>query len=127
MNWRCEHSIGGGFHKAAEHFRNRPGLRDATARSVGRLGVENFANRANARLSEVIAEPVQEASRLMTIVGINFQPGVDKGSDKPCPNRALMIGCIARAEVAIVAGVEIFAAGASDASPWASGAVLSLS
>ena len=50
-----------GLHPAAQHFRHAPRLRDAAARRVGLLGVEDLADRPDARFVEMREKPVEES------------------------------------------------------------------
>jgi hypothetical protein len=45
--------LDGSFLQTAQRFRDAPGLGDAAARSERRLGVEDFADRADAGFSEM--------------------------------------------------------------------------
>src|SRR5436305_8258517 len=49
--------------QAPQHLRNGPGLSGAAAGDVGGLGVEDFADRADAGVGERAAEAVDEAER----------------------------------------------------------------
>ena len=91
-----------GLHQASEYFRNAPGLSDATARRVGCLGIEDLADRSDARLAHVLAEALEHLRRSGTILGVRTQPGVDERADEPSPDGSLMVGGVARAEVAEV-------------------------
>ena len=42
--------------------------------------------------------------RLRVLSGMELQPRIDIRTNEPAPNRALMIGRIARAQVAIIIG-----------------------
>jgi hypothetical protein len=48
---------------------------------------------------------VQEAPSSSVVVRVDLEPGVNKGAYEPGPNRALVIGCVAGAQVAVVAGL----------------------
>src|SRR4051794_6687305 len=52
---------------AAEHFGNAPRLRDAAARQEGRLGVEHFADLADAGFVQVPIEPGQQIAQPLPI------------------------------------------------------------
>ena len=41
------------------------------------------------------------------IVGEGLEPGVDEGADQPAPHRPLVVGGVARAEIAVVAGLVV--------------------
>src|SRR4029453_186650 len=89
--------------QTAQNFSNTPGLRDAGARRVGLFRIEDFAERADARVIKVIDKAIEKMPGAGTIVGMNFQPGVDERTDEPGPHGALMICRITRAQVAKVA------------------------
>src|SRR5262245_20959908 len=86
----------------AEHLGHAPCLGDAPAGGVGTLGVEHLADRPDARLVQMLDEPVERAPRLVDAVRIHLQPAVDVRAHEPAPYRALMVGGVARAEVAEV-------------------------
>ena len=86
----------------SQHFRHRPRLRDAAARRERLLGVEDLAERSDARLVQVRAEAVEARARARLVVRLHPQPGVDERTHQPPPHRALVIGGVARAEVAVV-------------------------
>src|SRR6185437_13722247 len=90
------------LHPAPQGFGDAPGLGDAAARGVGRLGVEDFADGTDALLVQVRHQALQKPPRLRGMPGVQFQPGVDVGTDQPRPYRALMIGGVARTQVAVI-------------------------
>src|SRR6516165_4408773 len=92
---------------AAKHFCNAPGLCGAAAGRVGGLGVEDLADRADARFAEMGREARQEILGGVRLFGMDLQPGVDERADQPGPDRALMVGRIARAQVAIILGLVV--------------------
>ena len=53
----------------------------------------------------------QESARCFVVVGIDAQPCIDKGSDEPGPDGALVVGRIAGPQVAVVLRFEIRVAG----------------
>src|SRR5437016_2875155 len=83
---------------AAQHLGHAPGLRDTAARGVGLLRVKNLADRADASLAEMADKTLQEVPCFTPPVGMDLEPGVDKGADQPGPDRALVIGRVSRAE-----------------------------
>src|SRR3954470_4955490 len=91
----------------AEHFGDAPGLGDAAARRERRLGIEDLADRADRGLAEMRLEPGQEAARALLVVGMGAQPWVDERADQPGPYRPLMIGRVARPQVAEIARLVI--------------------
>ena len=69
-----------------------------------------------------LIEPMHASSRCGTkpssarrapraVVGMHLEPGVDEGADQPAPHRALVIGRVARAQVAVVARLVVGVAG----------------
>src|SRR5438105_2449075 len=81
---------------AAQDLGHAPGLGHAAARGVGRLGVEDFADGADAGLAQVGPEALQEGPRAGALTRMELEPGVDVGSDEPGPDRALVIGGVPR-------------------------------
>src|SRR6202044_1150728 len=75
------------------------------------LGIEDFTDGADTGLSEMRHESVQELARVLEIAGMKFEPGINVWSDQPGPDRALMIGGIAGAKIAIVLGFVVFVIG----------------
>ena len=69
---------------------------------VGRFGVEDLADRADAGVGEMRFESVEEVQRAGIVVRMDAEPCVDERSDEPRPHGALVIGRIARAQVAVV-------------------------
>ena len=90
------------FSRHAEHFGDAPRLRDAAARNVRRLGVEDLADRAHARLVEVRLETIEQRARTGAVLGMQLQPRVDEGPNQPGPDGALMVRGVARPQVAVV-------------------------
>src|SRR5437764_223087 len=93
----------GSFFQTAQHFRDAPGLGDAAARRERRLGVKDFADRAEARFSEMRLEAVEEMPRHHAIIGVDLEPRIDERADQPSPYRALVIGGIAGTHIAEIA------------------------
>src|SRR4051794_10499178 len=50
---------------------------------------------------------LQQSAAACSVFRIYFQPGVNKGSDQPRPDRPLVIGGIARAQIAEILGFVI--------------------
>src|SRR6185369_483346 len=91
-----------GCHPAAENFGHAPGLGDAAARSVRLFGVEDFAERAQAGLVEVSGEGLEKVPCLLLFVRVKLCPGIKEWSDQPGPDGPLVIGGIARFQVAVI-------------------------
>src|SRR5258707_15226897 len=68
--------LDGSFFQTAEHFRDAPCLGNAAARRERRLRIEDFADRAGARLREMELQAVAEMPRRRTIIGVNPQPSL---------------------------------------------------
>src|SRR5258707_1038451 len=65
---------------------------------MGRLGLEDFRDRSQARLSEVLFKTAQQSPAVSQIVGTvseYAQVGPDEGSEQPGPNSSLVIRAIA--------------------------------
>ena len=62
--------------------------------------VEDFADRAQAVVAEMNGENLEKFARPLLVIRMNFKPGIDKRPNEPRPHRALMIGAIARAQIA---------------------------
>src|SRR5207237_8059048 len=99
--------VGGCMDGAAQYLGLAPGLRYAAARRQGRFGVEDFADRTDACLCDHGCEAGEKAARLLALVGMHLEPGIDERSDQPGPDRALVISGVARAQIAKIAGLEI--------------------
>ena len=52
-------------------------------------------------------EAVEQPPRAGAVVGMHLQPGVDERADQPGPDGALVIGGVARAQVAVVARLVV--------------------
>src|SRR5690349_9125397 len=74
-----------GFDPTAENFCDAPRLGDAAARSERGFCIENLADRTDAGFIQVGHETLEQRVGAGTIVGIDFQPGVDERSDQPRP------------------------------------------
>src|SRR5688572_29479872 len=105
------------LHPAPQEFRHAPRLRDAAAGRVGRLGVENLADGAEAGLAQMRDEAIEKVSRGSRVVRVQLHPSVDIGADQPSPDGALMIGSVAGAEVAEIFWLVIGVAGGKRAEP----------
>ncbi len=70
--------------------------------------VEDFADRANAIVAQMDRESCKKFTRGGAVVRMNFQPRVDKRTDQPRPNRALMICAIAGPQVS---GIDLLLIG----------------
>ena len=85
-----------------QHLRDTPRLRYASARNEWLIRIKDFADRTDAGLAEVGWELIEKLARCFEIVRVNPQPRIDKWSDEPGPDGPLMIGRIARPQVAVV-------------------------
>src|SRR4051812_45556142 len=88
------------LHPAAQHFRHAPGLRDATPGMVRLAGVKYFADRADAIFVHAFGKSLQELAGLPVLAGMDLEPGIDERPDQPRPDRSLVVGAIARPQVA---------------------------
>jgi len=84
----------------AQDFRDAPRLRDATTGNMRLSRVENFADCADPSFAQMFRETLQEFTRGGSIMRMNLQPCIDKRSDQPCPDRTLMVGAVARTQIA---------------------------
>jgi len=92
---------------AAENLSNAPGLGDASSRSERWLSVEDFADRADTRFAHFSVEIGENDPARLPVVRVCPEPCIEVGSDKPRPDRSLMVGCIAHPEIAIVANLIV--------------------
>ncbi len=99
--------VGGGSEPASQLLGHAPGLRDAAARRVGRLGVEDLRDGPHPEVVEVAGEPGEKAARADAVVGMHLEPGVHPRANEPPPHRALVVGCVARSQVAVVPGLVL--------------------
>ena len=88
--------------QTTKNLRHAPCLRGAAPRVVGRFGVEDLADRADAGVGEERSEALDEAESACIVAGVHFQPGVEERSDEPGPDRTLMIGGVACAKIAVI-------------------------
>ena len=103
---------------ATQHFGHAPCLGHAAAGSVRRLGVEDFADGADACLIKLVQKALQELARAGEILAVQLEPRIHIGSDQPRPNGALVIRRIARPQVAIILRLVIRVAGSEGAQPY---------
>src|SRR5665213_2682737 len=89
-------------HVAAKNFSHAPRLRNARSRRMRLFGVEYLADRPDARLAQMRLEGGKKTLRLIAPFRIHSQPGIYKRSYEPRPHRTLVVGGIARAEIAVV-------------------------
>src|ERR1700722_10293956 len=87
--------LAGRLYPASQYLRHAPRLGDAAARSVGLLGIEYLADRADARLCLLRNETFQEPPGARGIGRIHLQPCIDVWAYQPRPHGALMVGGIA--------------------------------
>src|SRR5579872_6211736 len=100
-----------GLDPASHQFCDTPGLHDTASWSKRRFRVEDFAYRSDAAFAEVMSETLQEGASLAEFVRMQTQIGVDKWSNQPGPDGPLMIGGIARAQIAVVTRFVVRMAG----------------
>src|SRR5215204_1461568 len=106
-----------GQRPATQNLRHAPGLRDTAARVEGRDGVEDFADRADARFVQMREEAFEEAARARAVFRVDFEPRVHERADEPAPDRPLMIGRVARLQVAVVGRLKVWMVGRERAQP----------
>src|SRR5947209_19121277 len=92
---------------APQDFGDAPRLRDAAARRERLDGVEDLADRADARLVQVRDEAFQKLARARAVFRVDFEPRVNERADEPGPDRALVVGGVARLQVAVVGRLEL--------------------
>src|SRR4051794_9596196 len=88
--------------QGTQHFGHAPGLRDAATRRVRRLGIEDLADRTETGLAQMRLEAAERLPCALPVTREHFEPGIDERPSQPSPDGALVIGCIARAQVAKV-------------------------
>src|SRR5437667_6525330 len=79
-------------------FTHGPGLERATPWRVRRIAVRNLGDMTEASLIEMSKQWVQETDTRFAFrlrrVAPHAHPGLDKGPEKPRPDRALVVGSI---------------------------------
>ena len=97
-----------GAHERAQYFGDAPGLRDAAARRERLLGVEDFADRADARVVQVVRQRLEQTSSATRRPRDGRASHAStKGPIEPCPDRALVIGGVAGAQVAEISRLVV--------------------
>src|SRR3569833_2270721 len=104
-------TLSAGHDERTQQRGDAPGLRDAAARCERWDRVEHLADRADTRFAEVRDEAFELRASLGDVIRLQPHPRVDVGTDQPAPHGALVIRRIARAKVAVVAGLELWIAG----------------
>src|SRR4029434_2246837 len=92
-----------GFHPAPQHFGHAPSLCDAAPGRKRLFSIEDLADGANTGFAKMCLKAMQAAPGPSVVVWIDLKQGVNKGAYEPGPDSALVIGCVASAQVAIVA------------------------
>src|SRR5262245_56272523 len=87
-----------------QHLGHAPRLRDASTRNERLIGVENLADRSDARVAQMRVEPAHHRPCVVDTIWMDAQPRVDEGTDEPRPHRAHVIRRVARAQVTVVLG-----------------------
>src|SRR5580765_5448469 len=95
------------LHPATKDFGNAPGLSNATAWVERPLSIKYLAQRSDAGSAQGRTESLEKRSRSLEITRMDSQPGIDKWTDKPGPDCALVIGSIPRAKVSIIFGLVV--------------------
>src|SRR5256714_6243189 len=103
----CAARLSACFQETAQDLSHAPRLRDASTRCVRWLGIENLCNRADPKLWKMRHQPLQKLSRARPVVRVQLQPRINPGPDEPGPHCALMIGGVARPEIAAVSRLEV--------------------
>src|SRR5436190_2073725 len=67
----------GGFHPGSQYFGHAPRLGDPAAGMIWRLGVEDFAYRAQAGVIQMRPKTGEQPSCIAGLVGVDPQPGTD--------------------------------------------------
>src|SRR5687768_14651889 len=88
--------------QAPEDFGHAPRLCHTSSGNVRLCGVEDLPDRSYARFIQMRLEPIEQPSRAGAIRGIHPEPGIDEGTDQPGPDGALVVGRVARAQIAVV-------------------------
>ena len=69
----------GGQGDGAQHLGNAPGLGDAAARRIGRLGVKDLADRSQAELAKVRLEAAERPACASPVSGYTFSQASTNG------------------------------------------------
>src|SRR5471030_689023 len=69
---------------------------------IGGLGVKNFADGTDACLIQVRDETFQKLPCRRQFLGVQSQISIDIGPDQQGPDRTLVVGGVARSQVAVV-------------------------
>src|SRR5262245_39237232 len=102
---------------ASQELRHAPGLGTAAPRRKGHFGIEDFADRPETRLVQMSRQSIEKPSRGRHVVRIGFDPGIDKWTDEPGPYGPLMIGRVARPQIAVVRRLVVRIAGRQGTQP----------
>ena len=108
---------------AAQHLGDAPRLRDAAAGPVRVEGSKISLIVPMHASSRCGMKPSRKRRAPDAVVRMHLEPCVDERADQPCPHRALVIGRVARAQVAEVRGLKSGWSGDSERSPPGSGDV----
>src|SRR6185437_11025883 len=95
------------LYETTQNFSYAPRLCATAAGGERRLRIENFADLPRARLRQLPFESLQKSPRGREIPWMDFQPRINERSNQPCPYRALMIGGVASAKIAIISRFEV--------------------
>ena len=90
----------------AQRFRNAPGLGETAGRSVRGVAVEDFAEGAEAAVTDVSREPVEQSHRMF---GIAMHAVVRdrKRAKKPRPYGSLVVSGVALGRAAAISCDEV--------------------
>src|SRR3989442_10383366 len=88
------------LHPAAQHFRHAPCLRDAATGDMRFARIEHFTDRTQTGIAKMDRKSFKKLTCALFVIWMYLQPGRDKRTDEPRPDRALMISAITGAEIA---------------------------
>src|SRR6266567_2120445 len=78
----------------AQHLRDGPGLRDATARMEGRVAIENLADAAESMNVQMIRHRTEKLRCAVWVV-VNAEVRESERAKQPGPHRSLVVRAIA--------------------------------
>src|SRR5215212_9402678 len=102
LPWTASEARSGRSGESAQRLGHAPGLSDAAAWCVRRLGVEDLDDRPQAGFVQVRLEAAECLSCTHPVIRVDPEPGVNEGTGEPSPDRSLVIRRVARAQVAEV-------------------------
>src|SRR5438093_269389 len=87
------------FNNHTQDFCNAPSLRETSARTVGRIAIENLGDMTKTSFGQMTRESIKPHPNLilnLLSVAVYLEIRVDKRAEQPCPDRSLMIRAVSR-------------------------------